>query len=209
MYMGLLNFFKGIVDEVKVLSGEKAKNKQYSNEHAYADVNQANQAFEQSKQKLFNVNGWSEMKGINSTFMLHDESGKRASGDVKKGYFIKIELPGLPIENWVQISKIKVDPGLAEFVVCPSKKPEEKSDPKAEVKHFFTKEASSTFRVTREGNIIKAFEIGRNETINNEGDDSGNRALLNTLIAEGGWVGFQKIQWEKLTNYLVHLEGDE
>jgi hypothetical protein len=49
-----------------------------------------------------------------------------------------------------------------------------------------------------------AFEIGKNEGINNQGEDAGDRKLINTLIAEGGWAGFQELQWKKLTDYLVH-----
>ncbi len=207
--MGLSSFFKKIVAEVKVLLGDKSKDKQYSNERAYPDTNKAQKAFERSKQKLFDINGWSKMQGINSKFALHDEAGKPITGEAKSGHFIKIELPGPKIENWVQVSAVKNEPEVAEFVVHPSKKPEDKGDPAAEIKHFFTEAASSTFRVVRQGNTIKAFEIGRNETINNQGDDSGNRALLNTLIAESGWAGIQKIQWEKLTSYLVHIEEAE
>lgn len=207
--MAFSDIINKIRHELKVLTGDGSKDKGYHNEKFYVDKSQAETAFEQSKQKLFNVNGWSAMKGINSTFTLHDQFGKPVSGELKTGFFIKIELPATKTENWVQVTGIKDEPQLAEFVVHPSKRPEEKTDPKAEVKHFFTEEASSTFRVVREGKVIKAFEIGRNEVINNEGDESGNRALLNTLIAEGGWAGFQKIQWDKLTSYLVHLHEAE
>jgi hypothetical protein len=66
------------------------------------------------------------------------------------------------------------------------------------------KEATSTFRVQRRGKSIYAYEIGKNEGINNEEEDAGNRKLINTLFAEGGWAGVQKLQWKKLTDYLVH-----
>ena len=204
--MGLKNFFDGVKKEIEVLSGDKPKNKEYSNEHAYENDEQAKNALAESKRKLFDINGWSKMEGINSTFTLYDSNGQPAFGDPQPGFFIKIELPGAKIENWVQITEIRNEPDLAEFVVHPSEKPEEKADPDAEVKHFFAKEASSTFRVLRNGHVIQAFEIGRNEYINNQGEESGNRQVLNTLIAEGGWAGFQKIQWDKLTKYLVNDE---
>lgn len=204
--MGLFNFFNWIGKELQVLTGNKARYKQYSNKQVYPNVEQAQKALEVSKRKLFDINGWSDMKGINSKFTLYDQSGKPVSGEPKQGYFIKIELPGTKIENWVHIYKVSDEDDSAEFIVHPSEKPEEKRDPNAEVKHFFAKEASSIFRVVRTGNVIEAFEIGRNEYINNQGDQSGNRQILNTLIAEGGWAGFQKIQWEKLTKYLVHSD---
>jgi hypothetical protein len=207
--MGLKSFIKEIGHELKVATGNEGKDKQYSNSQIYPDNQEASEALEKSKQKLFDVNGWSAMKGINSKFMLHDQQGQPVSGQPRQGYFIKIELPGPAIENWVQISEIRNEPDMAEFTVHPSEKPAEKSDPDAEVKHFFTKEASSTFRVSRKDNTIQADEIGLNEVINNQGEESGNRPVLNTLIAEGGWAAFQKIQWDKLTKYLVHSDEVE
>ena len=207
--MGLKDFAKSITDEIKVLIGDKPKDKEYTNMKEFPDDLSASNAFEESKRKLFDVNSWSAMEGINSKFTLYDVSGKPTNGEPKPGYFIRIELPGPPVENWVQVYELKDEPDMAEFSVHPSKKPAEKTDPDAEVKHFFAKEASSTFRVSRTGNIIRAFEIGRNEYINNQGDESGSRKILNTLIAEGGWAGFQEIQWDKLTKYLVHSEDVE
>jgi hypothetical protein len=204
--MGLKSFIKDIGHELNVAAGNEGKDKQYANSQTYPDREAASEALEKSKQKLFDVNGWSAMKGINSKFMLHDQHGQPVSGKPREGYYIKIELPGPAIENWVQIREIHDEADMAEFTVHPSEKPEEKSDPNAEVKHFFTKEASSTFRVSRTDNLIKAEEIGLNEVINNQGEESGNRTVLNTLIAEGGWAAFQKIQWDKLTKYLVHSD---
>jgi hypothetical protein len=79
-------------------------------------------------------------------------------------------------------------------------------DEEKKVEHFFTKEASSTFRVDLIGTTLWACEIGQNERINNHGEEAGARALVNTVIAEGGWAGVQKLQWDSLTQYLVHLK---
>ena len=207
--MALKDIIKKAGEELKVLAGDKSKDKEYSNEQAFPDETSAEKAFGESKRKLFDINGWSDMKGINSKFVLYDQHGKPVSTEPQPGYFIKIELPGPPVENWVEITELRNEPELAEFVVHPCEKPSERSDPNAEVKHFFVKEASSTFRVVKKGNVIQAFEIGRNEMINNQGEESGDRSLINTLIAEGGWAGFQKIQWDKLTKYLVHSDEVE
>jgi hypothetical protein len=203
--MSLKKFINQIRQEFDVLTGKKGKNKEYSNNHRYRDNDEAREAFEKSKEKLMNVNGWSDMEGINSTFILHDQYGKPADGEARPGYYIKIELPGPKVENWVQITGVQTEADVAEFTVHPSEKPQEKTDPNSEIKHFFAKEASSTFRVERKANVIWAWEIGRNEVINNQESES-ERPILNTLIAEGGWAGFQKIQWDKLTRYLVHSE---
>ncbi len=92
---------------------------------------------------------------------------------------------------------------MINFTVSPSENPQEKEN-NQETKHFFTQDATSTFQVELQGKRIIAKEIGKDEAINNQGDEAGSRAMINTLIAEGGWAVFQKIQWQKLTDYLVH-----
>jgi hypothetical protein len=113
-------------------------------------------------------------------------------------------LPGPVPENWVIVTDIKEEENMAEFTVSPSIDPTEKNKERKEIKHFFIDEATSTFRVEILDKTIYAFEIGRNEGVNNEGEEAGKRKLINTLVAEGGWAGFQKFQWEKLTGFLVH-----
>lgn len=190
-----------------MLQGEETKDKLYQNENTYPTEQEAIAAFERSKQKLFNVNDWTKLSGVNSTFELYDNRGRRTSAlKPEHGYYMKIILPASTIENWVQVTEIREEENLAEFTVHPSEKPVEIAEDEAEVKHFFAKEASSTFRVTRQGNTIHGYEIGKNEAINNQGEDAGNRAVLNTFVAEGGWAIFQELQWDKLTRYLVHLE---
>lgn len=208
--MGLKDLINKVKKEAAVLTGDATKDKQYSNQNSYQDEASAREAFERSRQKLFDVNRWSELPGINSTFELFSETGVKLTQPVDKpGYYIRIELPGPTPENWVHITELNQDGNMAEFVVHPSRKPQPAPDEKNEIKHFFAKEASSTFRVERNGSTITAYEIGRNEAINNQGEEAGDRAVANTLIAEGGWAGVQKLQWDKLTAYLVHIEEAE
>lgn len=205
--MSIKDIINKVKKEAKVLQGEETKDKVYQNENSYTTEQEAIAAFERSKQKLFNVNNWTKLSGVNSTFELYDDRGRRTTALIPKlGYYLKIILPASTIENWVKITDLREEENLAEFVVHPSKQPKELGEGDAEVEHFFIKEASSTFRVTREGNTIHGFEIGRNEGINNQGEEAGDRAVLNTFVAEGGWAIFQELQWDKLTRYLVHLE---
>jgi hypothetical protein len=205
--MGIKKIVDKIKKEVKAVQGEEAKDKLYQNEQEYPDAVSAHTAFEESKKKLFNVNLWSNLAGINSTFELYDERGRKTTAETPKvGYYVKITLPASNVENWVNVSDIRVEDNLAEFTVNPSEEPNPPANEEAVTKHFFTKDASSTFRVELQGNRLTASEIGKNESINNHGEESGNRAILNTLVAEGGWAGFQALQWDKLTSYLVHQQ---
>jgi len=209
--MELKKIVDKVKEEVKVLKGEETKDKTYTNKNEYPDAPTARRHFELAKQKLFDVNGWNNLTGLTSTFTLYDQFGNKS--DSKKpeiGYFIGIVLPATTIDNWVEVTDIREEEIFAEFVVHPSKKPEKLTEGEQEetIKHFFIKEASSTFRVELQGNTLVGSEIGKNEGINNQGEEAGDRSVLNTLVAEGGWAQVQKIQWDKLTAYLVHLQDN-
>lgn len=193
--------------EKKVVEGEATKDKVYSSQNSFPDRATASREFERSKLKLFNVNNWSDLPGITSEFELYNSTGHKSSAKQPQlNDFIRILLPGPTPENWVKVTDIKDLEDSAEFTVNPSEDPTKKGEGKEKIEHFFIKEATSTFKVELKNTVIHASEIGKNEGINNQGKEAGNRELINTLLAEGGWAGFQKIQWEKLTDYFVHKE---
>ncbi|WP_347158644.1 hypothetical protein [Pontibacter chitinilyticus] len=211
--MGLKDITNKLKKEVKVLQGEETKDKTYTNKHDYPDVQTARQQFASAKEKLFDVNGWNNLEGLKSKFTLYDRQGNPANR-IKPviGDYIEIVLPATKIDNWVQVTEVNEGENSAEFVVHPSKKPEKLVENEAEaqeIKHFFIQEASSTFKVELQGTTLIGYEIGKNEGINNHGEEAGDRAALNTLVAEGGWSGFQQIHWDKLTLYFVHLHATE
>lgn len=199
---------KGIMDQVQheanVIQGEETKDKAYASQHTFPDQASAQEAFSHSVVKLLNVNGWSGLSMFTADFVLHDQAGiPKAGGPPQVGDYIQILLPGPMPENWVQVVDSATNENRVEFTVKPSKDPRNKQS--EEVKHFFHAEASSTFRVDLSGTTITASEIGKHEGINNEGPQAGDRALVNTVLAEGGWLFYQKLQWKVLTDYLVHL----
>ncbi|MBC3538593.1 hypothetical protein ACFSC6_06405 [Rufibacter sediminis] len=207
--MGISDLLNKVKKEWEVLKGENAKDKLFYNENSYPDEATARREFARSKQKLFDVNRWSLLPGINSTFQLYDAQGNKSDAtQARVGDFMQIILPATAIENWVTVVEVVEEEDIAQFVVRPSPKPEaqKQGNDGDEVKHFFTDEATSTFRVLRDGTKLMGFEIGHEEKPNNQGDQAGGRGLLNTLISEGGWAGFQDLQWNKITRYYVHLE---
>jgi hypothetical protein len=129
---------------------------------------------------------------------------RKATKSPEVGDYIRIDIPGPVPENWVRVIRVHVAPDEAEFVVKPSPDPRKGGEAgSGEVEHFFRREASSTFRVDRQGATLTGWEIGKNEGINNQDEQAGNRGVLNTVVAEGGWALFQELQWKKLTDYLV------
>jgi len=200
----LKDFIKDIKDEGEVLKGDKSKDTHFSSQKEFADEFEAIESFQISKEKLFNVDDWSNIPAVgSSSFKLYSREGNPSSS--KKpivGDYIKIDLAGLLPDNWVEVIDVKEDGNFAEFTVKPSADPT-KNKESSTTEHFFQKQARSTFRVQRRGTLIYAEEVGRNETINNEDEEAGNRKIVNTVISEGGWAGFQKYQWKTLTDYLV------
>jgi hypothetical protein len=196
-------------EEVRIIKGEETVDKLFTSEQTYPDELSARQAFAHSKDKLFNVDAWSDLPGLSSTFNLYDQSGNRKQASKPEvGDYIWIDLPGPVPENWVQVISLREEHNAASFTVRPSENPQQKeSEGKQETAHFFTQEATSTFIVELEGSRLIAKEIGKDEAINNQGEEAGNRGVINTLIAGGGWAFFQKVQWQKLTDYLVHKIG--
>lgn len=196
--------FRKIKEEKEIIQGDATRGKLYSSDHTYATRDEANRAFKRSIEKLFDVNRWSDLPGFTSAFQLHDVNGAEKDAVMPQvNDYIKIILPGPVPENWVVVSDVTEEENRVEFTVNPSINPTKQRDEQDKIEHFFIPEASSTFRVQLDGNKISAFEIGKNEGINNN-EDAGNRKLINTLIAEGGWAGVQEFQWNKLTDYLVH-----
>ena len=199
---------ENIKEEGKVLKGEKSKDKLYSTSRQFDDADSASFEFSRSKERLFNVNAWSNIPGIaNAAFELFTQSGEPLNRTiVQKDDFIKIDLPGPLPFYWVKVLEVVDQADSAEFTVQPTYDPTDNDD-KTVTDHFFQDKARSIFRVERNGNEITAMEIGVDEAINNQEGEAGSKGLVNTLVSEGGWAAFQKYQWKNLTDYVVGLRA--
>ncbi|MFN6945528.1 MAG: hypothetical protein ACK4ND_11315 [Cytophagaceae bacterium] len=191
--------------EAKVITADETKDRIFSSRKKFSSEETAQEAFETSKQRLFNINAWTEIPALlNSKFHLHLPNGERTNKkEPMIGEFISIQLPVPSPLNWVRIVDIKDEENFAEFTVSPSEDPSDQENPE-KIAHFFHNFTSSTFKVELKGNTLYAYEIGKNEAVNSKGPEAGKRGLVNIALAEGGWLGFQKIQWKNLTDYLVN-----
>ena len=198
----------GMKEEGKVLKGEKSKDKLYSSSRQFEDEDSASFEFSRSRERLFNVNAWSQIPGVaNATFELFTPEGELLNGNqVRNGDFIKIDLPGPLPFYWVKVIEISDLPDRAQFTVQPTYDPTEKDDKRA-TDHFFQGKARSIFRVERNGKEITAMEIGVDEAINNNEEEAGGKGLINTLVSAGGWAAFQEYQWKNLTDYVIGLRS--
>ncbi|MGK7388875.1 MAG: hypothetical protein ACNS60_00925 [Candidatus Cyclobacteriaceae bacterium M2_1C_046] len=188
--------------EYRVIFGPEGKDKLYKSTNAYETEQEAKEAFNKSVEKLFDVETWSDLPGATSKFELYNAEGKRKKGEHPSvGDHLRILIPGPMPENWVEVINIEKKENEVYFTVSPDYDPQDKT---RYIEHFFKDKATSTFKVERESREIRGYEIGKSEDINNKGLEAGDRKILNTITAETGWVIFQKLQWRKLTEYLVH-----
>lgn len=77
---------------------------------------------------------------------------------------------------------------------------------KEDVAHFFDSDATSTFIITRENNLVYATIHGRNEKTNNADQPIDN--LRNKVVSKLAAAGFSSIQWKRLcTAFLEQPEN--
>ncbi|SDQ10138.1 hypothetical protein SAMN05421664_0483 [Chryseobacterium soldanellicola] len=170
------------------------------------------QKFEILKERFLSVNNWKKYCGKHSAdFKLFDAYGNFVDKKSEIGDFIRIDIPGPgDVEakgyDWVQIISMfdEEDDNFAKIIITcrPSVIPDKKKH--RHIAHFYSDKASSTFIISREGNVLKTGVYGRNETPNfNTGFLN---KIRNIFITLGGIAGISKIQWKTLSDGLLDFE---
>lgn len=168
-------------------------------------------AFEELKKRFLNINDWKNYcKKKSADFKLFDSSGNHINDSPKVNNLIRIRIPGPgnPESNgydWVKITKI-TDKDLAVgeeeslTMICePTTIPGQDSN--RHIAHFYSKDSTSNFRITRGSKFIKIGIYGRNETPNMETKFTGK--IRNLLIGAGGMFGMSKTQWKVFADEIV------
>lgn len=194
-----------ILHELKLVRGDASQDMTYQSERTLLSEAAAQHAFGEAVDRLFHVDAWSNLSTFTADFALHDALGNpKPGGTPAVDDYVQIRLPGPLPENWVRVVNRVQKENWAAFVVRPSHNPQP-ANPQT-IEHFFDRNASSTFLVERTGMTLTAYEIGLNESINNQEPQAGGRSAVNVLIAETGWLFYQQFQWKTLTDYLAGNE---
>lgn len=166
--------------------------------------------FKTVKQRLLDVNRWTEIAGGEmSDFLLTDGEGRLVQRKATGGDHIRIDIPGPGTQtgggyDWVRITEIKVevldDAEVMSMTVRPSSNPLTGTE---ETAHFLTEKASSTFQVKRVGHTLYAEEHGRNEVPNTATNNTLDN-IRNTLVGWGAKAGFSYPQWKALVKGLLY-----
>lgn len=93
--MGIKKIIEKAKRKKRVIKGKATKDKTYSSQHDFSDEGAASEAFKRSREKLFNINQWTKLPGISSSFQLYNRQGGEKQADkpqVREGN----GLPGTP-----------------------------------------------------------------------------------------------------------------
>ncbi|MES2566891.1 MAG: hypothetical protein V4565_08490 [Bacteroidota bacterium] len=173
---------------------------------------QALELFELAKQRLHNINSWQSLCGKGSAeFKLTDKNGNLLrSTKPRIGNLIRIKLNAPENQegdgyDWVRIEAFKhtkdhlKDEEQYGFRVRPVQNP---FDNKERSAHFYTSDATSTFLVKRNVNLVSAMELGRNEIPNNNPQPFLNK-IRNVIIAIAAMMGMAHPQWKNLVTGIL------
>ena len=163
--------------------------------------------FEILKDRFFSIHRWKEYGGdLSADFRLFDCVGSYVDRMPRKGDYIRIDIPG-PGDikakgyDWVEVMKIDDrcygDELERYLLVCrPSAVPQSN---KEHIAHFYARESSSSFIISRGIDYIKAGIYGRNEVPNISRTGFFGR-IRNLLVSIGGFFQLTKIQWKSLAD---------
>ena len=163
--------------------------------------------FEILKDRFFCIHRWKEYGGdLSADFRLFDCDGSYVERMPRKGDYIRIDIPG-PGDikakgyDWVEVMQIDDrcygDELERYLLVCrPSAVPQSN---KEHIAHFYARESSSSFIISRGIDYIKVGIYGRNEVPNISRTGFFGR-IRNLLVSIGGFFQLSKIQWKSLAD---------
>ncbi len=165
--------------------------------------------FSVAKERLLNVKNWHKTAGmVSADFQIVDKNGNKLNREIKKGDFMRIDIPGPGSKegdghDWVEVEDLKeYSQGNIQsigFRVRPVSNPLGEKDV---IAHFYNDTATSCFILTREGKKFSASIIDSNIKPNDEAVSFTDK-IRNTAIGMSAIASFSKIQWQQLANGLV------
>jgi hypothetical protein len=196
----------------KIIPDQRIGNKlDTEHEHLAASPDEAKDIFSKAVERLLNVNIWEKICGpLSAKFTLTDAHGSPVHRSLQPGDHFRIDIPGPGPGagdgfDWVQVEALDDarDPsGEDESVtvrVRPASSPNNNAQDTA---HFFRDDATSSFRVTRAGNLVRAEVHGRNEVPNTKAELTKDK-VRNAMVGTGAVAGASRPQWKSLVKGLL------
>ncbi|HEX5654021.1 MAG TPA: hypothetical protein VFX58_13160 [Chitinophagaceae bacterium] len=169
--------------------------------------------FKIARQRLLDVNNWHRVaEKISARFQVVNKDGEEEDRQVKEGDYLRIDIPGPGRQqgdgyDWVYVETInELKNHIVQSVGLRVRPHPNPFDEKSETAHFYSREATSSFIVTRESSRVSSWIIDRNLVPNKEAESLADR-IRDTAVGLGAIAGFSKIQWQGLANGLVATNG--
>jgi len=173
------------------------------------DETDAKGLYNVARKKLLDVNNWKKIAGaITAQFQIIDEKGKEVNREVKKGDYLRIDIPGPGSKegdgyDWVLVEELcEINKGSVQSVGFRVRPNENPFGEKKETAHFYSKEATSTFIITRENSKVISWIIDRNLLPNTESESLADK-VRDAVVGVSAIAGFSKVQWQGLADGLI------
>ncbi len=181
-----------------------------SSEKEFDTVGEARTFFQTARTRLLDVNKWGEYAGgLSADFQLVDGSGNEVTGPVQKGYRFKIDIPGPGTQSgdgydWVEVEALEeVTTDEVESLAIRVRPTEVSDSDQPDVAHFYSRDSTSTFTVTREGKKITVAIYDRNTKPNTEAESTLDK-IRDAVVGAAGIISFSRIQWKSLAEGILN-----
>jgi len=162
-----------------------------------------------AKKKLLDVNNWNKIAGtITAKFQIIDEKGEEVTRDVRKGDYLRINIPGPGSKegdgyDWVLVEELKeINRGSLQSVGFRVRPTENPFGEKNETSHFYSKEATSSFIICRENAQLISWIVDRNLLPNTESGSLVDK-VRDVVVGVSAIAGLSKVQWQQLADGLI------
>ena len=162
-----------------------------------------------AKKKLLDVNNWNKIAGtITAKFQIIDEKGEEVTRDVRKGDYLRINIPGPGSKegdgyDWVLVEELKeINSGSVQSVGFRVRPTENPFGEKNETSHFYSKEATSSFIICRENAHLISWIVDRNLLPNTESGSLVDK-VRDVVVGVSAIAGLSKVQWQQLADGLI------
>ena len=164
---------------------------------------EAKSTYNLARARLMNPDCWRNLAGV-GTAEFELISANEDFKQVQENDYLRINIPGPGSivgdgYDWVKVEKIEEN-NFSETDRSIGLKLRASSNPnndKTDTAHFFKKEATSTFIIKQEDNVVTASYYGRNEVPNVENVSMLDK-VRNTVVATGAAIGLSELQWNAL-----------
>lgn len=177
----------------------------------FPSVDEAAALFSLASDRLLNINQWQDLTTeMLAQFSLYDVYGNPVNGVAREGLLVRIDIPGPGTGaagglDWVSIEEVKKYDSENVNSLAIRVRPADAPGGEHVTAHFYSKDSTSTFTVTRENTAVTVAIYDRDLKTNKEAANVADK-VRNAVASLAGQAVFSKIQWKALAEGLIDTE---